>query len=95
MKINNLLNKIARNQGRKIRQNSMEKNFGFLQSLGFIGKCLFSCIKFIFGLLTIIPFKLTGLVYNKEKHPSWVGSCLYTMFCITMIGMMGAILVSW
>lgn len=40
-----------------------------------------------------VSFGLTGLAYDKKKHPSWIGSLIYTV-CFFVVVMLLSLIIS-
>ena len=57
---------------------------------GTIGKIIGAAINVIISwIVHPVAYEATGTVYKKGKHPAWVGSAIYTLFFVGIMGVLG------
>ena len=58
-------------------------------ALGWFGKLIGSALKVALSRLVHWGvYRATGSIYKKGKHPAWVGSVIYTLLFIGMMGLL-------
>lgn len=80
----------AKTGGKFIRENFAPDPTESLSALGIIGKVIGYIINYLIAKPVYwLAFGLVGMIYNKEKHPAWIGSILYTLIFLGVMGLLG------
>ena len=88
--------RFTKRSGKFIRDNFAPNPTESLGILGILGKILGAIINFIILIIVRpIAFAFSGAFYKKGEHPAWVGSVLYTVFFICIMGVFGAVISSF
>ena len=83
--------KFTKRSGKFIRDNFAPNPTESLSVFGIIGKAIGFIINHLIAKPVYwITFGLVGKLYNKEKHPAWLGSVMYTALFIGIMGLLGA-----
>lgn len=81
--------RVIRSCGKFIRNNFALDPTKALHVFGMIGKIIGLIINYVIAKpIHWIVFGLVGLVYQKDKHPRWVGALLYTAYFIFVMGLL-------
>ena len=80
--------KCVKNGGAFVRSNFSANPTEVLNSFGIIGRVLALIFSKIFAkLIHTISRLLTGTIYEPRKHPAWVGSIVYTIIFLALMGL--------
>ncbi len=83
--------RFTKRSGKFIRDNFAPNPTESLGVFGVIGKAIGLIINYLIAKPVYwITFGLVGKLYNKEKHPAWLGSVMYTVLFIGIMGLLGA-----
>ena len=83
--------RFTKRSGKFIRDNFAPNPTESLGVFGVIGKAIGFIINYLIAKPVYwITFGLVGKLYNKEKHPAWLGSVMYTVLFIGIMGLLGA-----
>ena len=83
--------RFTKRSGKFIRDNFAPNPTESLGVFGVIGKAIGFIINYLIAKPVYwITFGLVGKLYNKEKHPAWLGSVMYTALFIGIMGLLGA-----
>lgn len=62
-----------------------------LDAFGWVGKIIGSALNAVLSrFIHVATYKTTGTIYKKGRHPAWVGSVIYTLVFIGMMGLLSA-----
>ena len=82
--------RFTKRSGKFIRDNFAPNPTESLGVFGVIGKAIGFIINYLIAKPVYwITFGLVGKLYNKEKHPAWLGSVMYTALFIGIMGLLG------
>ena len=83
--------RFTKRSGKFIRDNFAPNPTESLGVFGIIGKAIGFIINYLIAKPVYwLTFGLVGKLYNKEKHPAWLGSVMYTALFIGIMGLLGA-----
>ena len=83
--------RFTKRSGKFIRDNFAPNPTESLGVFGVIGNAIGFIINYLIAKPVYwITFGLVGKLYNKEKHPAWLGSVMYTVLFIGIMGLLGA-----
>ena len=83
--------RFTKRSGKFIRDNFAPNPTESLGVFGVIGKAIGFIINYLIAKPVYwITFGLVGKLYNKEKHSAWLGSVMYTVLFIGIMGLLGA-----
>ena len=87
--------KFTQSGGKFIRDNLAPNPTEALTFFGLIGKIIGIVLNFFIAILIhVFSFGLVGLIYKRGKHPAWVGSLMYTIVYLSLMGTIGVIITS-
>ena len=82
--------RFTKRSGKFIRDNFAPNPTESLGVFGIIGKVIgFAINHLIAKPVYWLTFGLVGKIYNKEKHPAWLGAIMYTVCFIVIMGLLG------
>ena len=82
--------KTAKKVGKFVRENCAPNPTESFGVFGMVGKIIGAAINVIISwIVHPVAYEATGTVYKKGKHPAWVGSVLYTLIFIGIMGLIG------
>ena len=85
--------KFTKKSGKFIRDNFAPNPTESLCAFGIIGKVIGFIINYLIAKPVYwLTFGLVGKLYDKEKHPAWLGSIMYTVFFIGIMGLLGTVI---
>ena len=88
--------RFTKRSGKFIRDNFAPNPTESFGVLGILGKILGVIVNFIILIIVRpIAFAFSGIFYKKGEHPAWVGSVLYTVFFVGIMGVFGAAISSF
>ena len=83
--------RFTKRSGKFIRDNFAPNPTESLGVFGVLGKAIGFIINYLIAKPVYwITFRLVGKLYNKEKHPAWLGSVMYTVLFIGIMVLLGA-----
>ena len=85
--------RFTKRSGKFIRDNFAPNPTESLGVFGIIGKVIGFVINYLIAKPVYwLTFGLVGKIYNKEKHPAWFGSVMYTMFFMGIMGLLNIVI---
>ena len=85
--------KFAKTSGKFSRDNYAPNPTESLGVFGIIGKVIGFIINYLIAKpIYWLTFGLVGKIYDKERHPAWLGAVLYTVCFIVIMGLLGVVI---